>query len=354
MSAHSCAAMSKTEDATSKKRKLTDADHNESDLPPRKTRNLSSDSPSATPRNVSGAGLTDSVVGDDVKAPKLIEDEKNQKQRAVIPKAYSLPEELHAVKGEETAGLVSRGERKDKAALRQAKSERRSTKARKAGLAGTATDGESEMNVEEAGSGTGEQEQHHNDSGQAHETRSTKLSKQEPSQRFIVFIGNLPYTTTTPAIQLHFAKLQPFVVRHSTDKTTGRSRGFAFLEFESYDRMKTCLKLFHHSLFVAGGGQAPSTAGHGEKRQGRKINVELTAGGGGGKSAARKERIRGKNEKLQGEREKARVHRAKEELAGDRKKTKAGDKTGANAIPMTDADAENENMHPSRRKRMKT
>lgn len=76
--------------------------------------------------------------------------------------------------------------------------------------------------------------------------------------------GNLPYSATTEKIQQHFAKIQPMSVRHNTDKATGKSRGFAFLEFDAYDRMKTCLKLYHHSLFEDG------------KTEGRKINVELT------------------------------------------------------------------------------
>lgn len=38
------------------------------------------------------------------------------------------------------------------------------------------------------------------------------------------------------------------------------------------------------------------------KLKGRKINIELTAGGGGSKSAVRKERIKAKNELLNKER----------------------------------------------------
>lgn len=63
---------------------------------------------------------------------------------------------------------------------------------------------------------------------------------------------------------MHFAKVQPTSIRHSTHKETGKSKGFAFLEFSGYDRMKTCLKLYHHSSFEDGVSPA------------RKINVELT------------------------------------------------------------------------------
>lgn len=99
------------------------------------------------------------------------------------------------------------------------------------------------------------------------------------AQRFIVFIGmsfsygfvtplsllgNLPFTATTESIQAHFVKIKPKSVRHLTQKGTEKSKGFAFLEFDAYDRMRTCLKLYHHSLFDDG------------KSGARKINVELT------------------------------------------------------------------------------
>ena len=77
-------------------------------------------------------------------------------------------------------------------------------------------------------------------------------------------IGNLPFSATDQSIRQHFAKVQPSSIRHRTQKDTGRSKGFAFLEFEKYDRMKTCLKLYHHSIFDD--SESPA----------RKLNVELT------------------------------------------------------------------------------
>ena len=46
--------------------------------------------------------------------------------------------------------------------------------------------------------------------------------------------GNLPYTATKEAIKEHFKAVNPSAVRHGTEKGTGKSRGFAFLEFTAY------------------------------------------------------------------------------------------------------------------------
>jgi nucleolar protein 6 len=78
-------------------------------------------------------------------------------------------------------------------------------------------------------------------------------------------IGNLPYSANAESLKAHFEKIQPISVRVATqqDKPT-KCRGFGFVEFDNYDRMKTCLKLYHHSSFDDG------------KYPPRRINVELT------------------------------------------------------------------------------
>lgn len=84
---------------------------------------------------------------------------------------------------------------------------------------------------------------------------------------FILMIetGNLPFTATTESIQKHFAPVHPKSVRHLTRKDEpAKSKGCAFVEFNGYDHMKSCLKSFHHSVFDD--GISPP----------RKINVELT------------------------------------------------------------------------------
>ncbi|KAN0072159.1 hypothetical protein V8E54_009888 [Elaphomyces granulatus] len=115
--------------------------------------------------------------------------------------------------------------------------------------------------------------------------------EQQKGGRFIVFIGNLPFTATQESVENHFCKINPISVRVATEKgNSGKCRGFGFLEFQNYDRMQTCLKLYHHSSLDDG------------KSPARRINVELTAGGGG-KSQNRKAKLEEKNRKLAEERD---------------------------------------------------
>jgi nucleolar protein 6 len=186
-----------------------------------------------------------------------------------------------------------------------------------------------------------------NESHKAQKTGEQKESK-TPS-RFIVFVGNLPFDSTAAQVKQHFSKLAPTSVRMSTDKATGRGKGFAFLEFDVYDKMKTCLKLYHHSIFDPthkDGADAPD-----DKRKGRRINVELTAGGGGGKSKDRKAKIKTKNAKLEEERERQRIKdKADKEKAARKNRGLPG--TGANA-GATQAPQDNRGaVHPSRLSRV--
>jgi nucleolar protein 6 len=357
--------MSRMKDSRSKKRKL--ADVNQSDFsPPPKARIIQSDPKYPTPERVlvptSTSGQT--LNGGEVETGSQGQIEGKQQgkrngSRDHTPDAETAErpvEEWDTTENAQQKGIAkvsSRMKSKDKASARQAKSEQRSKKRKN--LEGKETLPATIV------APTDPQSAAITDFPISEQTTSAHISnvKPEPSkQRFILFIGNLPYTTTTSAIQSHFSKLLPFTVRHSTDKSTGRSRGFAFLEFEAYDKMKTCLKLYHHSLFDP---VDEDEAGEGKekrrKNQARKINVELTAGGGGVKSEARKEMIRGKNEKLESERERRRVHREKEEAAANKKRKDGGKKTGANAVEITNGgqdEAGDANIHPSRRKRMRT
>lgn len=173
--------------------------------------------------------------------------------------------------------------------------------------------------------------QQENDDGETGDTGSTGV-------RFICFVGNLPFSATVEQIRDHFKKLEPNI-RLSTDKKTGRGRGFAFLEFDSYDKMKTCLKTYHHSVFNPEREGVAEKDKKGSVDRGRKINVELTAGGGG-KSGQRKDKIVAKNKKLEQERERRRIEEVKHQAKQDKAK--------ANATPK---DARGD-VHPSRLRRV--
>lgn len=178
--------------------------------------------------------------------------------------------------------------------------------------------------------------------------------------RFIVFVGNLPYKTTDDSLLIHFKKLQPFNLRHRTDPKTLKSRGFAFLEFENYDRMKTCLKLYHHSMFDPADptkgedGIAEEGAARREKNGARKINVELTAGGGG-KTEGRKAKIKAKNERLDEQRKRRadteRQEKAKKEKKERREAKKSGKPPKEEKNEQADAGVQidsSSGIHPSR------
>ena len=68
-----------------------------------------------------------------------------------------------------------------------------------------------------------------------------------------------------------------------TSKPTVKSKGFAFLEFNNKAALQQALKLHHSQL------------------EGRNINVELTAGGGG-KSEARTAKLKKRNKELHDQR----------------------------------------------------
>ncbi|KAG0207988.1 hypothetical protein BGX28_000932 [Mortierella sp. GBA30] len=107
------------------------------------------------------------------------------------------------------------------------------------------------------------------------------------NQKFIVFVGNLPFNITKEQLEKHFESCGKISsVRVQTDKVTGKGKGFAFMEFPEAEAMQKAL-YFNKTLIKE-----------------RPINVELTAGGGGNKSATRKKKIAEKNEALNEERRK--------------------------------------------------
>ncbi|KAJ6503295.1 hypothetical protein C8R47DRAFT_969480 [Mycena vitilis] len=120
----------------------------------------------------------------------------------------------------------------------------------------------------------------------AAEDPKAKAVQSQVKQRFILFVGNLKYTTTADAIKAHFAACDPPpTVRLRTPKPAApgrpvnKSKGCAFVEFSHRNALQQGLKLHQSEL------------------EGRRINVELTVGGGG-KSDARLDKLKERNKGL--------------------------------------------------------
>lgn len=124
-------------------------------------------------------------------------------------------------------------------------------------------------------------------------------NKKEEKKRFVVFAGNLPFRTTEKQVKELFSSqnITTASVRMPTDKKTKKPKGFAFVEFPDAESLRKALYL-HHTDF-----------------NGRRVNVELTAGGGGN-SETRQKKIKAKNEALTEEREKYKAKREEEEENG--------------------------------------
>ncbi|KAJ4147519.1 hypothetical protein LMH87_002031 [Akanthomyces muscarius] len=161
--------------------------------------------------------------------------------------------------------------------------------------------------------------------------------KPEKAARHIVFVGNLPYTATAASISAHFATLSPIAVRCLTNKgdTKHTCKGIAFVEFAHVFQQRTCLDKFHHSMFDDGQSEA------------RKINVELSAGGGG-KGDNRSEKIRQKNIKL----EENRAKRIEKEKTGKTGAAAATEGKGESGTVEEQQEHMDEQIHPSRRAQM--
>lgn len=141
------------------------------------------------------------------------------------------------------------------------------------------------------------------------EAEEAESKTEKSKQRFILFLGNLKYTTTLESIQAHFAACDPpptvrlLAPKPAANKPSStpaiKSKGCAFLEFKHRNALQQGLKLHHSTL------------------DGRQINVELTAGGGG-KGEARLSKLKQRNKELESQRQKQLQKKAKskgEELA---------------------------------------
>ncbi|TGO10745.1 hypothetical protein BTUL_0127g00450 [Botrytis tulipae] len=293
-----------------------------------------------------------SIVDDDAKVDQIVTLEGNEEiagknveshHKSKKNKTSSTESSLLPVQIEEPSDIAeteatpkkSKKERKAERKAREADAKSTSTAQTAEPATGNATGPSDQISAEKKRSKTKKQ------GGVSGENSESKAA------RFIVFIGrgpflkhsllswaymllgNLPFTATTASIKNHFAAVKPASVRHLTEKgNPTKSRGCAFLEFEGYDHMKTCLKQFHQSTFNDG-ISAP-----------RKLNVELTAGGGGN-TKDRRSKIKEKNVKLNEQR----VRQAQE--ADNPKVSKKEAVQGVKHVL-----AEDSGVHPSRKARI--
>lgn len=108
--------------------------------------------------------------------------------------------------------------------------------------------------------------------------------KKTSAKKFIVFVGNIPYSCTLQDLQDFFKECKPISIRYPLSKAeNNKPKGYAFIEFNASSDLQSAILLDK------------------KKIHGRKINVELTAGGGGSKSSLRKQRITDKNKRLKEE-----------------------------------------------------
>ncbi|UZJ51450.1 hypothetical protein CBS101457_000770 [Exobasidium rhododendri] len=172
--------------------------------------------------------------------------------------------------------------------------------------------------------------------------KAEDLGDKKEDKRYIVFVGNMSFKSTPAEIAKHFSshctetpsvrllskkgdasklaqlpksKQKSIAKGKAADPSASISKGCAFLEFKNASALQKALQ-FHHTQF-----------------QGRNINVELTAGGGG-KGNDRKEKIRKKNQDLEAERQK--IHE-KYVKGGKKEKEGEGAKAGEVATEKKEA-----------------
>ncbi|SGY79646.1 BQ5605_C008g05185 [Microbotryum silenes-dioicae] len=151
------------------------------------------------------------------------------------------------------------------------------------------------------------------------------------ASKLLLFIGNLPYKVTIEEIKTHFTPCgevpevrlltpKPKADAAEATSTTTKSKGCAFIEFTSPFALQSALRLHESEL------------------NGRKINVELTAGGGGN-SEARKKKLQDKRATMQKERERVALNRKKKDIEAG-KLNPDGSRLWGQPKPSATADAE--------------
>lgn len=57
-----------------------------------------------------------------------------------------------------------------------------------------------------------------------------------------LFVGSVPYAATEADLLKHFANIGPCTVEVPLDRTTGKARGFAFVEYQSHADYETAIE----------------------------------------------------------------------------------------------------------------
>jgi cold-inducible RNA-binding protein len=102
-----------------------------------------------------------------------------------------------------------------------------------------------------------------------------------------LFIGNISYNTSEAGLRSFFEEFGPLLsVKIATDRDTGRSRGFGFIEFEDRDKAEQAINsrngadLDGKQLVV--NEARPKEAGSGPRGGGSRSGGGNRFGGGGG------------------------------------------------------------------------
>ncbi|CAI1887234.1 hypothetical protein SEUBUCD646_0D00420 [Saccharomyces eubayanus] len=162
--------------------------------------------------------------------------------------------------------------------------------------------------------------------------RGGKGKNGKKGNRFIVFVGSLPRDITVAELQGHFKNSSPDQIRLRADK------GIAFLEFDADKDRSGIQRRMDIALLQ-----------HGTLLKEKKINVELTVGGGGN-SEDRLEKLKNKNIKLDEERK----ERLTKMITDDNEKKKA--KITASATPTATTGSDKPvpaGIHPDRARLLK-
>jgi RNA recognition motif-containing protein len=95
-----------------------------------------------------------------------------------------------------------------------------------------------------------------------------------------LYVGNLPFSTTAEDLQAHFAQAGTVVSAELvSDKFTGRSRGFAFVEMGSQDEANKAIAEFHGKDFQG----RTLTVNEARPREERAPRGDRDFGGAGGR-----------------------------------------------------------------------